>query len=438
MSSAWLSGIDPLHGSRLLVERAHDELLAGNSADPRLQQVRSLVRDSWRRSVLSHVRAEAVPALELRGRDLDAYRRVHPLSGAIGLIRGLLLPGETAEAGVVVAVGDAAGRLLWVEGDRRVRSRTGDMGFVEGANWAEDRVGTSAPGTALALGRSVQVRGAEHFNRLVQPWSCTAAPVRDPESGRLLGVIDVTGGDEAATPQAQMLVDATARAVEGELLVTRLHARQGRREPARRRRRAPDASRATLSVLGRDRALLTLVGDDGEQVVELGLRHAEIVLMLATYRQGLTAERLAELVYGDASAVGTLRPEMVRLRKLLARVAPALVPESRPYRMTAAIETDVQQVLSLLDRGAHRVALTAFRGDALPDSVAPGIEEVRETLRAALHESLLAEAGVDVLLAYIDTDAGAEDVEALRQVLRMLPPRSPRRPGIVARVERLD
>jgi transcriptional regulator of acetoin/glycerol metabolism len=68
-----------------------------------------------------------------------------------------------------VAVGDAAGRLLWVEGDRRVRDLTGGMGFVAGANWSEEVVGTSAPGTALALGRSVQIHGAEHFNRLVAP-----------------------------------------------------------------------------------------------------------------------------------------------------------------------------------------------------------------------------------------------------------------------------
>ncbi|MGL1213361.1 sigma-54-dependent Fis family transcriptional regulator, partial [Vibrio parahaemolyticus] len=76
----------------------------------------------------------------------------------------------------------SAGRLLWVEGDRHLRTRTGDMGFVAGANWSEEVVGTSAPGTALTLDRSVQIRGAEHFNRFVQPWSCTAAPVHDPET----------------------------------------------------------------------------------------------------------------------------------------------------------------------------------------------------------------------------------------------------------------
>jgi len=291
----------------------------------------------------------------------------------------------------------------------------------------------------------VQISGAEHFNRLVQPWSCTAVPVHDPESRRILGVIDVTGGEEVVSPQAQLLVDATARAIEGELLVARLRARA---EPVSRARSAqrlapkPEATRATLRVLGRDKAQLEVAGEDSETITDLGPRHAELLLMLATHRQGLSAERLGELVYGDAEGTGsptvTLRAEMVRLRKVLEKTAPALVPQSRPYRLTIDLETDAQQVLSLLDRGAHRVALSAYRGDVLPDSTAPGVEEFRDAVRTALREALMAEASVDVLLTFADTAAGSEDEELLRLCLKMLPPRSPRRAGLVARLERLD
>lgn len=424
--------------SRLIIERAHDEFVRGNDGDLRLAEVRGMVRESWRRSIESLVGVEALPPVALTADELRAQRRQHPLSAVIDMIRALLVPGDPADSGVVVGVGDAAGRLLWVEGDRRVQSLTGGMGFVPGASWSEDAVGTSAPGTALRLDQSVQIRGAEHFNRLVQPWSCTAAPVHDPETRRILGVIDVTGGEQAVTPQAQLLVDATARAVEGELLLARLRARQGETRGAPRRPARREAPvRATLRVLGRDRALLEVAGASGETVSELGPRHAELLLMLATHRQGLSAERLGELVYGEAEAPVTLRAEMVRLRRALERVAPALVPESRPYRLPAALDTDAQQVISLLDRGAHRVALAAYRGDVLPDSAAPGVAEFRDTVRTALREALMAEAGVDVLLAFAETDAGADDVELLRLCLSMLPPRSPKRAGLVARIERL-
>ena len=435
MTSAWSRqrGVSP-ETSRLLIERAHEELVAGNRGDTRLADVRPLVRDSWERSLASLVGAEGLPPMALSREELEEYRRAHPLATVMDMIRGLLLPGEASESGVVVAVGDASGRLLWVEGDLDIRRRTGDMGFVEGANWAEDAVGTAAPGTALRLDRSVQIHGAEHYNRLVQPWSCTAAPLHDPETRRLLGVIDVTGGVEAVTPQAQLLVDAAARAIESELLVARLR-RRAEAPKRRASRRAP--VRATLRVLGRDRAVLETGGaSDPTASVQLSARHAEILLMLATHRAGLSAERLGELVYGDG-ATESLRPEMVRLRRVLESVAPALVPASRPYRLTVDLDTDAQHVVSLLDRGAHRVALAAYAGAVLPDSVAPGVEQVRASVSAALREALIEDASVDVLLAYADTDEAADDAEVLRLCLELLPARSPKRAGLVARLDRL-
>lgn len=443
MPSPWSSSRDlSPEASRLIIERAHEELVAGNLDDQRLQQVRPLVRESWQRAWHGKVGAQDLPRLDFSQDALDSYRTGHPLAAAMDLIRALLLPGEPGESGVVVAVGDHAGRLLWVEGDLRQRMLSGEMGFVEGANWSEGMVGTAAPGTALALGESVQIHRAEHYNRLVQPWSCTAAPVFDPETRRILGVIDVTGGDEAVTPQARMLVDATARAVEAELMVARLRARgETPRAAAPRRARASDRTPSTLArlqVLGRDRARLEMEGGDDPAAVELSARHAEILLMLTVHRQGLSAERLAELVYGEGASADTLRPEMVRLRKVLERISPDIAPQSRPYRLPAPMETDAHDLLSLLDRGAHRVALSAYRGPVLPDSSAPGVEEFRSILRGTLREAMLAEASIDVLLSYAEIPEGAADPEVLELCLKMLPARSPRRAGLVSRLEKLS
>ncbi|WP_137877262.1 GAF domain-containing protein [Microbacterium sp. 4NA327F11] len=440
MTSPWTEDLPVVPAaSRLIIERAHEEFVRGNSDDDRVRNVRGMVRESWRRSLDRLVGVEDLPPIGIPADELDRLRHEHPLAGAIDMIRTLLIPGVSEDSGVVVAVGDAAGRLLWVEGDRRLRLRAGEMGFVAGATWSEEAMGTAAPGTALMLDQSVQIRGAEHFNRLVQGWSCTAAPVHDPETRRLLGVIDVTGTDVVVTPQAKLLVDATARAVEGELLLSRLRARAEQPTRTRRSRTQPAVTgRTTLRVLGRDRALLETAADQSVTVFELSVRHAEIMLMLATHRQGLSAERLSELVYGDPEASVTLRAEIVRLRKMLEKSAPHLVPESRPYRLGGGLETDAQQLLSLLDRGAHRVALSAYRGDVLPESTAPGVEEFRDSVRTALREALMSEASVDVLLAFADTEMGSADGELLRLCLEMLPARSPKRAGLVARIEKLE
>lgn len=184
--------------------------------------------------------------------------------------------------------------------------------------------------------------------------------------------------------------------------------------------------------------MLEITGETTEDVIELSARHAEILLMLVVHRQGLSADRLTELVYGEGASVDTLRPEMVRLRRVLTRISPELAPQSRPYRLTVPIESDAHDVLSLLDRGAHRVGLSAYRGPVLPESTAPGVEEFREQVRATLREVMLTEASLDVLLAYADIPEGAEDSEVLRLCLELLPARSPKRAGIVNRIAKLD
>ena len=106
MSSPWSARVEvaPVT-SRLLIERAHEELLAGNAGDPRLEDVRPLVRESWRRSIASDAAAEGLPRLDMTADELEAYRRAHPLAGVMEMVRSLLLPGSAEDSGVIVAVG---------------------------------------------------------------------------------------------------------------------------------------------------------------------------------------------------------------------------------------------------------------------------------------------------------------------------------------------
>ncbi|MFD1721485.1 GAF domain-containing protein [Amnibacterium endophyticum] len=389
---------------------------------------RRVVAESWARARAGRLTPERAEASEpLDDGSLEATRAAHPLAAALPVIRSLLVRDADRGSGVVVAVGDAAGRLLWVEGDPQLVRRAEAMRFVPGADWSERRVGTAAPGTALALDAGVQIAGAEHFALQVRPWSCTAVPVHDLRTHETIGVLDVTGGPDVARPETLALLGATVAAVERELLLKRL-------QRPRRRARAPQPARAPrLAVLDRDVAQLTA----GGRTVELSLRHAELLTLLAWHRAGLSAERLAELVHGRPDAVVTVRAELVRLRHVLSGAAPALAPLSRPYRLPVPVDLDARLVLGMLDRGAHRAALTAFTGPVLPGSVAPGIEEIRAAVDGRLREALLEAASPDLLLDYADRLAPADPLP-LETALRLLPARSPKRAGILARLDALD
>lgn len=409
------------------------------SSDPK-SRTRRVVEESWERARLSELDPERLLApLFADGGELNEYRNAHPLASVMPVIRKLLVRDADEDSGMLVAVGDAMGRLLWVEGDQGLKSRAESMMFVEGSDWSEAVAGTSAPGTALAVDHAIQIRRSEHFNLLVHDWSCTAVPVHDPETGSIIGVIDITGGDQAVDRHTMPLMEATAVAAERELLVQRMQSRSTP-EPSKfinfgsLRQAKPTPSRPTLLVLGRDHAGLAVQPD----VHEMSIRHSEILMLLAWNKFGLSAETLASEIWGEGDHTQTLRAEIVRLRKVLAKAFPALELSSQPYRLSLELETDAHHVMSLLERGAHRAALSAYRGSVIPGSFAPGIRAIDDNLHTLMREAILSDASVDVVMEYLETDVGASDREAWELALKLLPLRSPKRARVVTRIEQLD
>ncbi len=394
---------------------------------------RPLVRESWARARRRFTRPETAAArLVLDGDELCRYRQAHELAVVMPLLRRLLVDPCT-DTGLVVAVGDAAGRLLWVEGDPAARRRAEGMLFAPGADWSEDAVGTSAPGTALLLRQGVQIAGPEHFSPAAQRWSCTAVPLHDPATGTPLGIVDITGGPEAVAPQSLPLVRAAVAAASAELTLARLHTASsaGTTPPAAVAPTAVDPT--VLRVLGRDGALL----HRGAGEVRLSPRHSEILTVLSLHRRGLSASELATQVNPDLTDT-TLRAELVRLRRLLAAAAPEVELSSRPYRILTPPCLDALEVLCLLEKGAHRRALHTYVGPVLPASQAPGVIRLRERVARTLRDAVLADASTDTLLRYLSLPETEYDVESRLAVLRRLPARSPKRVALVAHLERID
>ncbi|WP_091528527.1 GAF domain-containing protein [Microlunatus soli] len=403
------------------LDSAHDAFVETGASDA---AIRPLVLDSWHRSIRAGFDPEhSVAPFRLDADQIAQLREQHPLAAAMPVIRQLLVE-EAAQAGMIVAVSDAAGRLLWVEGNHRLRSRAEQMNFVEGTSWTEDDVGTNAPGTALALDREVQIYRAEHLARHVTPWSCSAAPVHDPDTGSMLGVLDLTGGDEVVGPTSLALVRATVRAVESELRIARLVPRL---DPPADRLSPP--ARPRLQVLGRH------AGEwrTGSQHARLSLRHSEILVLLQASADGLTGDELGAALSRHPLAAVTVRAELSRLRQT---VLPYGI-HTRPYRLGFTVDADVEQLVTALRHRDHRRAVELYRGPLLPQSEAPAIIDLRTDLHLGVRQLLLTAGDPDSLLRFADTDFARDDLELWEAAAAMLPPRSPRSSEVDRRIQRL-
>jgi hypothetical protein len=409
----WLAlaqGTDPAERIRQ-VGRAHERFVTGDGGSD-VGQLRSVVADSWRRSAEALPDPDGMPPIELNDTDLAAYRAAHPLSRVLPIFRDLL--GGLAEDGEhLMAVCDAYGRLLWVEGTASVLRGAERMNFVPGARWDEAHAGTNAPGTALAVDHPLQIFATEHFSRQVQRWTCAAAPIHDPRTGRLLGAIDVTGGDHLANPHSLALVRATALAAEA-YLVSHL---------------ASPATAGSVTALGRDEALLSA----GGRRLRLGRRHSELLVLLVTHPEGRSGDQLAVDLYAEDLNPVTVRAELSRLRRTL---GPELL-DSRPYRLRTELDADFLTVPRLLEQGRVAEALDAYAGPLLPSSDAPGVRRLRRLLDNRLRAAVLACGDPAVMRGWVHAPHGADDLEAWQEYAALLPTGSPGRTVAGARARAL-
>jgi len=410
---------------------------------------------------------------------------------AADLIRSCLSPIADADGNLIV-VSDADGVLLWVRGPDSVRLDAADaMNFTEGAGWGESDAGTNAIGTALAANHAVQVFAAEHFNEVVQQWTCAAAPVHDPDTAELLGVIDLTGRMITAHPHSLACAQATAHAVESHLrclmqerdahlracyedrVTGRLQAlvtQSGRviagdyswtgterivvptgggelalpsglsafAEPVGHEEafvvRATDGGRRRrrrlldLSLLGRDVADVALDGHP----LHLGRRHTEILALLVAYPDGMTTEELAADLYGDSGQPGSIRVQVHRLRKLFGGCI-----DQEPYRLAIDVRSDLTRVRGLLDRGDVREAAERYKGPLLPHSEAPGVVRERAALDAWLRQAVITSDDVPTLWAWVQSPSGKDDLLAWKRLLAGLDYADPRRNLAAAQIASL-
>nr|WP_091675340.1 GAF domain-containing protein [Amycolatopsis marina] len=398
--------------------RTHHAVLGGSRPPMR---PRDLVARSWSRVLALGLDPDGRNTRDpLSVAEVERLRRESPLSSVITELRGLISAVADASQFLLV-VTNGEGVILWREGAARTRIRADSLGFVEGALWTESAVGTNAIGTAIAEAAPVQLFSAEHFEQPQHPWYCTAAPIHDPRTGELLGIVDVSGPAMTLHPTIGALVETAVRlaelrlwrhhehrleqlrtaaaprlaAVDGPLLLVDEHGWVAHSTgiTVRDRIAVPRGDRAIavpglglclpeavangwlVLPAGSDNTVRLLLDLSGQPLIEVSgsgapwrssptARHAEILLLLhLAGSAGLSAAALSSALYGDADHVVTARAEVSRLRKILGAVV-----DTRPYRLADGVELRVD-----FGQAEH------LRDCALVhDSTAPGLRRVAD------------------------------------------------------------
>lgn len=421
MDVTQFAAVDTARAARMLSEVRSARLSGGQAP----VAPRPVIEQSWERLLRSGVDPEHdVRSGLLAPEEVRRRREASPLRHVLPVLReGLLSVADVAHHIMVVA--DEEGRVLWREGSAPVLRRADGLGFELGADWREEVVGTNGVGTPAVTGRPVQVFASEHFVRSQATWTCAGAPITDPRSGRLLGVVDVSGPLETMHPATLAWVASVAKLAEARLRDLHVRSLEGLRavaapvlarlegralvtdrdgwtaavtgmpyvdrvalpkspgagarwlpavgtctvEPlaggwlvrAAEGRMAPGAARIVLDLGQARRWTVRVLGGAGEWTRELSPRHAELLYLLAVHRGGRSAAGLAEDVFGDPARTVTVRAEMSRVRRYL---GPYL--EHRPYRFCEEAEVEV--------------LLPTDPADLLPHSTAPAVREGRAAL----------------------------------------------------------
>ena len=151
--------------------------------------------------------------------------------------------------------------------------------------------------------------------------ACYAAPIIDPYSKHILGVIALSTEWQKHNSLGLLAAERCASIIQSALL---------------------ESQRQRLYI----RAFCP-TGHFNGKALTITPRQTEILAILALYPQGLSMDNLHQALYGERKvSMGTLKAEMSQLRDLLGGML-----GSRPYRLLAHVEADFLQTEQSLDAG---------------------------------------------------------------------------------------
>jgi len=196
------------------VKKEWNNFVEGNKVDK--ENIRDYILESWQRCKKCGVDPYQGKGHVVSEKKLKRIKKRN--KNLIEIARPFM--NEMAElvknSNIVVVLTDANGMILENIGDELIMHNANELRFIPGSYWSEEKVGTNAIGSAIKVDKALQVNGSEHFCREHHSWTCSAAPIHNPD-GELIGIFDMSGPYNKAHPHTLGMVVAAAKSIENQL-----------------------------------------------------------------------------------------------------------------------------------------------------------------------------------------------------------------------------
>ncbi len=363
-----------------------DQLKRQNSLSPQsADMLGQSIASSWQRSASSEIPKERLAAPLLARHQKVKTNLDLALEACSNDLSHI-----AAQSSMVIAVGDVGSTIIWTASSKQMQSAAEKVHFIAGGQWAEEEVGTNALALSLKTQQSSCVFSNEHYMESVHDWVCYAAPVIDPYSKQVLGVVDLSTTWKNHNTLGVLAAERCASIIQTALT-------------EQQRQRLYIRAFASPQVMFNNKSLV------------LTPRQIEILAILALCPNGLNLENLHQALYGERKvSVGTLKAEMSQLRDILGGML-----GSRPYRLLANVEADFLYVEQALDSGYIASALQLYKGIFLSKTESPFLCAWRDCLESRLSDMIFKTKEIDVLLKHVAHFP--EAIDAVERLIELLP-----------------
>ena len=174
--------------------------------------VRDVIERSWRRCISDEVPVSAHPIPYQEASDLQPRLRA---AAAPVLDR---LRDHLSNVRVAMFLSDKHGRIIM----RRVsepaqRAALDNAQAAEGFDFSEDTIGTNGLGSVARERMPILVHGTEHYNEILEVFTCAGTPIFEPFTRQLLGTFALACFADDASPLMCAMATDVGRQIEGNL-----------------------------------------------------------------------------------------------------------------------------------------------------------------------------------------------------------------------------